>query len=156
MGRPKVARLWLRIAILDLVLYWSLYLRLQQFLGRVVICDRYIDDTRLDFRRNFPTIAFERMLLWRVLEWVTPTPDAAFLLWVPVDESLRRSKEKGEPFPDDEETLAWRLKGYMDDSMFPPDRYIRMDCREDVSKISGEIIEIVTERLVISTCGCRF
>ena len=147
MGRPRVARLWLRIAVIDLMLFWGAYLRLQQLLGRVVICDRYIDETRLDFRRNFPTVAFEEMWLWRLLERVAPTPDAAFLLWVPVEESMRRSREKGEPFPDDEATLAWRLQGYMDDSLFPPDRYLRLDGRRGVGEISDEIIDKVIKRL---------
>ena len=146
-GRPRVARLWLRIAILDLMLFWGVYLRLQQLLGRVVICDRYIEDTRLDFRRNFPTMAFEKMWLWALLERVVGTPDAALLLWVPVEESLRRSKEKGEPFPDDEETLTWRLEAYLDDLLFPPDRYLRLDGRRAVSELTEEIIRTVGERL---------
>ena len=147
MGRPRVARLWLRIAVIDLMLFWGAYLRLQQLLGRVVICDRYIDDTRLDFRRNFPTVAFEKMWLWRMLERVVPTPDAAFLLWVPVEVSMRRSKEKGEPFPDDEDTLTWRLEAYMDDSLFSPEQYVRLDGRRAVSEISEEIIGRIGEGL---------
>lgn len=147
MGRPRVARLWLRIAILDSMLFWGVYLRWQRLLGRVVICDRYIDDTRLDFRRNFPMVAFEDMWLWRLLERVVPTPDAAFLLWVPVEESLRRSKEKGEPFPDDEDTLTWRLEAYLDNSLFPPDRYVRLDGRRAVMDLTDEIIRTVGEPL---------
>ena len=146
-SRARVAQLWLRIAIFDLILFWGLYLRLLQSLGPVVICDRYIDDTRLDFGRNFPTVAFEKMWLWRMLERVVPTPDAAFLLWVPVEESLRRSKEKGEPFPDDEDTLTWRLKAYLDNSLFPCDRYVRLDGRRVVSELTEAIISKVGERL---------
>lgn len=147
MNNFLVARLWLWIAILDLMLFWGVYLRLQRMLGRVIICDRYIDDTRLDFQRNFPTVKFERMLLWRVLEWVTPTADASFLLWVPVDESIKRSQEKGDPFPDDEETLKWRLEAYMDASVFPLDRYKRLDCRRSVAEISETIFSIVSRQI---------
>lgn len=147
MARPTIARLWLRVASLDLILFWGVYLRLLGLLGRTVICDRYIDDTRLDFRRNFPTVAFEEMWLWRLLERVVPTPDAAFLLWVPVEESLRRSKEKGEPFPDDEDTLTWRLEAYLDNSLYPPDRYVRLDGRRAVSELTEAIISTVGERL---------
>jgi hypothetical protein len=53
---------------------------------------------------------------------------------------MRRSNEKGEPFPDDEETLTWRLKAYMDEAVFPMDRYIRLDCRRSVAEVSQEII----------------
>ena len=147
LGHSRIARIWLRVAMLDLLMFWGGYARFQRWLGRVVICDRYIDDTRLDFRRNFMTVPFERMWLWRTLEWVTPRPDAAFLLWIPVEESMRRSREKGEPFPDDEETLAWRLQAYMDDSVFPPDRYIRLVCRRSVSAVSEDIVGKVAEIL---------
>lgn len=147
MARPMVARVWLSLSLIDLILYWGGYLRLQRLLGRFAICDRYIDDTRLDFRRNFPTVPFERMWLWRVLEWITPRPHAAFLLWIPVEESMRRSKEKGEPFPDDEETLTWRLAGYMDESVFSSDQYIRLDGLRSVEAILKEIIGKVAVRL---------
>lgn len=147
MGRPWVTRLWLQLSLIDLMVYWGVYLRLQHVLGRAVICDRYIDDTRLDFRRNFPSVPFEKMFLWRVLEWVTPRPDAAFMLWLPVEESMRRSREKKEPFPDDEETLAWRLQAYIDETVFPADRYIRLDCRRSVEVVSEDIIGTVAALL---------
>ena len=76
-----------------------------------------------------------------------PRPDAAFLLWVPVEESLRRSKAKVEPFPDDEDTLTWRLEAYLDNSLFPPDRYLRLDGRRAISELTEVIICTVGERL---------
>jgi len=139
LSRPHIARLWLSIAIIDLFFYWGIYLRFQRLLGRVVICDRYIDDTRLDFKRNFTNIIFEKSLLWKMLEWTVPKPDASFLLWVPVEVSIKRSLEKNEPFPDDEDTLRWRLQSYMDESLFPSNRYVRIDCQQDVETISSQI-----------------
>lgn len=139
LAKPAVARLWLALAMLDLVCYWGIYLRYQTLRGRVVICDRYLDDTRLDFRRNFPAVEFERGLLWRFLTWTVPHPDAAFLLWVPVEESLRRSREKCEPFPDDASTLAWRLATYLDEAAFPSRRYVRLDCRRSVDEVAAAI-----------------
>ena len=88
-----LARLWLNLAIIDLLLFWCIYLRFQLFLGRVVICDRYIEDTFLDFSFNFSEISFEKMFFWRILEFLIPTSNVSFLLWVPALESLRRSKE---------------------------------------------------------------
>lgn len=140
LARPRVARIWLGLAMVDLMLYWGIYLRYQRLRGRAVICDRYLDDTRLDFRRNFPAILFERSVLWRLLTWITPRPDASFLLWVQVAESLRRSREKGEPFPDDEPTLAWRLAAYMDETLFPDSRYMRLDCSLSVDTVAAKIV----------------
>lgn len=140
LSKPGVSYLWLSIAIIDLIIYWGIYLRIMCLFCRVVICDRYIDDTRLDFRRNFPCISFERMVLWRMLERCTPNPDAAFLLLVPVDETIRRSRQKCEPFPDDAPTLEWRLQSYMSISRFPLARYSCLDCRRSVTDVSEEIV----------------
>ena len=139
LSSPFVANLWLSIAIFDLMIYWGIYLRFKLLAGNVVICDRYIDDTRLDFKRNFPDVSFENYFLWRFLEWSVPAPDVSFLLWVPVDVSLQRSIEKNEPFPDDEETLQWRLTSYMDEKLFPSDCYIRIDCQQDIDTISSQV-----------------
>ena len=141
--RAWLARLWLNLAIVDLILFWCVYLRLQLFFGRVVICDRYIDDTFLDFRFNFPEIAFEKIFFWRVLEFLIPTPNVSFLLWVPVLESLRRSREKFEPFPDDYEALCWRLNAYQNPSLFPSHTFVRLDGRRTIEDLRSFIIATV-------------
>lgn len=147
LSRPIVSQLWLFLAIIDLLLYWGIFLRWQSLLGNSVICDRYIDDTRLDFRRNFPSVPFEQGYLWRLLERVAPKPACAFLLWIPVDVSLLRSCEKDEPFPDDEATLSWRLGCYLDDSLFPSDCFIKLDGTRPVAEIAAEILAKVTTSL---------
>jgi thymidylate kinase len=147
LSRPLVAKLWLTLAMLDLILYWGVYLRWLRLRGKVVICDRYLDDTRLDFRRNFPQIVFENFLLWGVLERITPKADVAFVLWIPVEESMQRSLAKNEPFPDDVATLKWRLAAYMDDQLFPSDSYIRLDCRSRPDQISELIRMAISNRL---------
>ena len=52
--RKSISKTWLTIAILDLFLFYGLYVRILSLFGFVVICDRYIEDTEIDFRRNFP------------------------------------------------------------------------------------------------------
>lgn len=143
LAQPLIAKVWLAAAMLDMVIYWGLYLRILKLMGNVIICDRYIDDTKLDFRRNFPHIAFERMILWRALKWFIPKPNRSFLLWVSVDESLRRSSQKNEPFPDDEATLTWRLASYLDNQNFPADRYLKIDCSVPVSIVFRSIQSVV-------------
>ena len=107
--KPWVRNLWLSIAILDLMLVYGIYVRGCRILGRVVIADRYLWDTWIDFRLNFPEVDADKWFLWKMLVWVTPKPDAAFLLLIPVEECLRRSKLKNEPFPDSEDVLQRRL-----------------------------------------------
>lgn len=111
-GRPLVRKIWLAVALLDLMRIYGLQLRWWRWRGHAVVCDRYLWDTLIDFRLNFPSEQVERWWLWRALAWVAPRPRAAFLLLVPVEESLRRSDIKGEPFRDSAEVLAQRLVAY--------------------------------------------
>lgn len=104
-----VRTLWLILAILDLMLVYGIYMRISRTFGRVVIADRYLWDTWIDFRLNFPDVDIDQWILWKILVWISPKPDAAFLLLVPVEECLRRSKLKNEPFPDSEDVLKRRL-----------------------------------------------
>ena len=104
-----VRNLWLTLAILDLMIVYGIYVRVSRTFGRVVIADRYLWDTWIDFQLNFPGVDIDRWILWKILVWISPKPDAAFLLLVPVEECLRRSKLKNEPFPDSEDVLQRRL-----------------------------------------------
>jgi len=139
LSNPLLAKTWLFIATLDLIIYWCLYIRVLQLFSIVVICDRYTKDTLLDFRHNFPDIPFERSFFWRLLLRIIPNPDISFLLWVPVSESLRRSALKNEPFPDDKETLDWRLNAYLTNSLFPVNQYFILDCTLSVDTLASYI-----------------
>jgi thymidylate kinase len=112
MRQPWKRRLWLILAILDLMLVYGIQVRWWQWRGMPVVCDRYVGDTLVDFRLNFPQEPVEQWWLWRLLAFTAPAPDAAFLLLIPVAESLRRSQLKNEPFPDTAEVLAARLAHY--------------------------------------------
>jgi dTMP kinase len=107
-----VRRLWLVLALLDLLWVYGVQVRWWRGWGRSLLCDRYLWDTLIDFRLNFPQEQVEQWWLWRVLVWATPQPDAAFLLLIPVEESVRRSDIKGEPFRDPPEVLERRRGQY--------------------------------------------
>jgi thymidylate kinase len=134
-----VSKIWLNIAILDLLIFFNLYIRLLNLLGFFVICDRYIKDTEIDFRRNFPNVFNSNSLLWKLLVFSSPTPDQCFLLYVSVKVSLVRSKIKGEPFPDTPDTLKFRLQSYLDESMFPSDKYYKINCQKSIDNIQEDI-----------------
>jgi thymidylate kinase len=136
-----VYRLWMVIACTDLFLYYGVYVRFMLLQGKNVICDRYIEDTQVDFNRNFSEHFRGGGSFWRLLKWSLPVPDQSFLLHVPTNVSLVRSKMKGEPFPDTPETLEFRLKAYFDESIFPSDKYHKIDCQKPIESINSEIIE---------------
>jgi len=139
LDNPFVQKVWLIVAIFDLILIWGVYARFLSLLGVVVICDRYINDTLLDFRRNFPKSDIENTIYWYFLSFIAPKPDSAFLLWVPVDVSEERSRLKREPFPDSRETLIWRLEMYQDKVIFPEAEYKLLDGRSSLKDIADEI-----------------
>ena len=51
----------------------------------------------------------ERNILWRILVYLSPRPDISLILTIPIDESLRRSNLKNEPFS---ENLIQRKKRF--------------------------------------------
>jgi len=109
-----VRRLWLSLALLDLLWVYGVQIRWHRYRGRTVLCDRYLWDTAIDFRLNFPQEKLDDYWLWRLLGKISPKPDAAFLMLLTVEESMRRSAMKGEPFPDPPEVLSQRLAYYQD------------------------------------------
>jgi len=139
--KRSVSSVWLIVAILDLLVFYGLYVRIISWFGTVVVCDRYVEDTLIDFKRNFPDAFDDQSFLWKLLVFFTPKPNQSFLLFVPVDVSLIRSKMKGEPFPDTPETLAFRLKTYLDESAFPSDKYHKIDCQKSIESIQTEITD---------------
>jgi len=126
--KPGVARLWLILATCDLILVYAVYIRYLNWLGKVVIADRYLADTWIDFTLNFPMLKFDRWWLWRLLQQLTPKPAQTFLLLIPVAESLKRSKLKNEPFPDSEETLTRRFQYYHELARQNENIWLEIDC----------------------------
>lgn len=142
-SRPMVRKLWLTLAILDLGLLYGVWLRWKRLTGHIVICDRYLDDTKMDFELNFPEEAVADWLLWKLLAKFAPAPNVAFLLTIPVAESRRRSIEKQEPFPDSEETLEKRLANYH--SWSDQAGWISLDGLQSRDTLADEILQAVDQ-----------
>ena len=140
LARRWVAKLWLTIAISDLIFFWGVYLRLQRLKGHIVICDRYLGDTRLDFKQNFPHVKFESMFIWHLMNWLIPKPDMSVLLWVSVKKSVERSLLKSEPFPDNPRVLEWRLSSYLDENQFPSSEFKKFECSDSIESVNKKII----------------
>lgn len=133
----RVRKVWLTFALLDLILCYAVWLRLKIWSGRIVLCDRYWEDTLLDFQRNFPQESINRWTLWRFLVWSAPRPDRRFLLMVPPEESVRRGKLKNEPFPDSPDTLEWRYKRYLE--LAANGDWTVIDCLASLEEVRAKI-----------------
>ncbi len=113
-NRKWVRVLWLNIALMDLIVFYSLYFRWLKILGYIVIADRYIWDTFIDFKLKFQKENFEKRILWKILVYLSPRPDSSFLLTIPVDESLHRSNLKNEPFSENLNRRKKRIDLYQE------------------------------------------
>lgn len=139
-SRPFVRRIWLVLALIDLIRVYGFQVRVWRWRGYAVICDRYLWDTLIDFKLNLPGEPVERWWLWRLLEWTTPHPDLTFVLLVPVEESLRRSDVKGEPYRDSAEVLERRLAAYQ--QLSASHRWHMLDGSRPVAELSAEIMHL--------------
>ena len=53
-SKSYIRKIWLYLAIFDLIIMYVIYLRVINFFGIKLLCDRYIMDTLIDFKLNFP------------------------------------------------------------------------------------------------------
>lgn len=143
---PYITYIWIRIAILDLILTWCFYARFASFLGFTVICDRYLLDSKLDLLINFPHVNFENTLLWKLLLLFIPHPNISFCLTIPIDLALKRSLLKEEPFPDSCKVLQRRLDTYLSPLAFPTKIYSNhhsLDCSQSLDIVSPQVLDII-------------
>ncbi|MCJ7818732.1 MAG: hypothetical protein MUP25_02790 [Syntrophales bacterium] len=133
-----VRRLWLSLALLDLLWVYGVQIRWHRYRGRLVLCDRYLWDTAIDFRLNFPQEKLDRYWLWRLLGRISPQPDASFLMLLTVEESVRRSEMKGEPFPDAPDSLRQRLAYYQD--LIPRVPFHVLDGSQPIMTVFNQIL----------------
>ena len=113
-------RLWLTLAIFDLLRIYGFCIRWWLFLGKSVVCDRYLWDSLIDFKVMFPGINIEQWLLWKILVRLTPVPDKPVLLMIPSQMSADRCAQKYDPFPDTPERRILRYDLYSK-APTPPD-----------------------------------
>ena len=127
MSSSLISYLWLMIAMLDLFFLYVITIRIESLLCKVVICDRYLGDTFIDFSLNFSNHNFEKMWLWKLIVATSPKQNIGFLFILPVEESMYRSKLKYEPFPDSKEVLEQRLKIYGASRFFNDKNWVKID-----------------------------
>ncbi len=105
------APVWLTTAFIDTIFQWAMKLRYYAHRYDVVICDRFLDDARLDLLFRFPKYRFTDDIFDRIA-LILPKPDTKILLWLPFDEMVRRVEAKNEPFPDPPELRERRYRAY--------------------------------------------
>jgi thymidylate kinase len=138
LGTVWIQRVWLFLAILDLLRIYSISIRWWILRRKVVICDRYIWDTQIDFGIMFPDIKIEDWLLWKILVRLTPVPDNPVLLMIPSKMSADRCAQKYDPFPDTPERRAQRYDFYERASRL--EHWNVIDATRSIKSVFREII----------------
>jgi thymidylate kinase len=144
LSNPVISRVWLSIAMIDLIFYYVFYLRFKCLIGYNIICDRYLLDTNIDFKLAYPQNKTDKWVLWRLLKFFALKPDFHFVSTVPVEESVIRSKFKFEPYPDSPETLSKRLELY-NMELKNDEALIFIDGMRDLNEIKEQIHKIVSK-----------
>ena len=85
---------------------------LKEIFGTTVICDRYIWDTYIDFKLKYPEYDFEHGFWWRLTLKTMVKPNPSIVMFIPAEESMRRSGLKDEPFPEPIDVRQKRIEMY--------------------------------------------
>jgi thymidylate kinase len=109
---PGVSAAWMLAATLDTLIEYGGVVRRMLGRGRVVLCDRYLLDARLDLVLRFPELDPWPARLFAGLEMLCPRPDCQILLMISADEMRRRNQQAPEPFPDPPAIRAARHRAY--------------------------------------------
>lgn len=91
---PKKQKLLYVASMLDLCWYWGIYYRILGLFFKILICDRYLWDTYVEIKQDFPAIDIDGSRLWKMVKWMTPKPKVSFVFVIPAEVSLARDHQK--------------------------------------------------------------
>ncbi len=133
---PWVRWGWSWLTAIELLLRYAWQVTLPLLLGRVVICDRYVQDALADWAAYFDEPTIERRLVAKVLRWLTPRPRMGYWLDIPLDVAQSRSAE---PLP------ASLLQAQSDalSRLSVQWGLVRLDGSRDRAELSDEIVHQV-------------
>jgi len=89
--------IWKLLNILDFLIYYGIFVRIQKYLNRVVICDRYFIDTVVDME-SYNRIGKINRFLYKLYKALIPEPD--LVLFIKVDPRNIKKRNKSTPTED--------------------------------------------------------
>jgi thymidylate kinase len=106
-----LSSIWFSISIIDLFIYWGIYLRLLNK-KKLIILDRYILDTFVDLSFQFKNFDIVKLLLYKTLKFVVPAPDVSIFLDLKPHDSIVRQALKNDSYPVDLASLKIKYHLY--------------------------------------------
>ena len=128
--------LWLHLAFVDFAFETAVCIRLLRLLSYTVLCDRTIEDSEMDLIINHGERTAQ-LHAWRAVKALAARPDARIFLDLPLEESLRRSIFKDEPFPDPEETRRRRAGLY--EKLKQQGNFFVIDAQMSIAEVAAAI-----------------
>jgi thymidylate kinase len=112
-GSRKKKVLLLIASILDLYWYFGIYYRLLNLTHKILICDRYIWDTYIDFRSEFPEFDIDKWWIWMFALLLVPKSKHSFMFFISAEESYARDIAKGDKTLDPLDIKRVKVERYM-------------------------------------------
>lgn len=137
--RKRKLLLWLSIA--DMVGYYGIYFRVVE-IKKIILADRYIWDSYIDYKIKYPEFDFERWFVWKLLVKVYLKPQVSIIYTIPAEESMRRSDLKFEPWPETIELRKIRIDHYMEQIPKKRWKYV-IDAMRSIEEVFGETMRIL-------------
>lgn len=132
-------RILLVASILDLIWYFGIYYRVLDLVYNVLICDRYLWDTYIDFLVDYSECDFERWGIWRMACKVAPLPRTSILLMLSPERSIERCMNKQEAYMQDLPTKSLKVSAYRE--LAEAGRWTHViDADQDVESVSREVL----------------
>lgn len=138
-SNSKMRKLLFVASLIDLWRFYTISLRLKG-IGKVIICDRYIWDTYIDFKMKYPEYDFENDFWWKLTLKTMVKPSPSFCLFIPAETSMYRSTLKDEPFPESVEVRQERIDWYIRELKNNRWQY-EIDATKSVEEVYAQISE---------------
>ena len=147
-GNHRKAKLLLWASIVDLIRYYGIVFRWIEMTGTVLLCDRYIWDTYIDFSLKYKDIEFEKWLCWKAMLKLIKQPDKSIIFTIPIEESMRRSLEKSDPHSEPCDERRIRIQRYMTEIENGRWHYV-VNAQSPIQAVTEKVIEILERKKVI-------
>lgn len=135
-------------SILDLWWFWGIYYRILDKKHELLICDRYVWDTYIDFQTEFSEFDVDKWIIWKIAKAVAPKPKHSFMFLISAEESFRRDNAKGDVDRDEIERKIEKVEKYK--KMIEQGKW---DTIIDGMKTREDIFEIVKREIFYDNTG---
>lgn len=104
--------LLLTASIIDLWWFWGVTYRRLNRKHQMLICDRYVWDTYIDFKTEFSEFNVDKWIIWKIAKALAPKPDHSFMFIISAEESFRRDNAKGDQDRDELDRKILKVESY--------------------------------------------